>query len=164
MRRIHQPDGRVVEVAGEKHVLEDLGTALADLGHDRHLGQGTALLAEVDPQIALHLAARVALHVNAGEIGAIFVDEGRNGRAPALGIEAPAVIAALDLAAVEAAVRKRNAAMGTETSEREGPAIARPAEQQRLAEKGHPDRSPRLQTLAGQREVPKVGEEHNRKL
>src|SRR5579883_3669730 len=125
----------MIDVAGEDHVLEELRGPLADLRHHRHVGERAVLPAEIDPKVPLRLAAGITLHLDARDVDPAAVRKRGNGGAASFGIEAPPVIAALDLSAVERAVRQGNAAMRTDVAKREGLAVPRPPHEDRLAQK-----------------------------
>jgi hypothetical protein len=154
MRRVHQADHRVVDGRGKRYALEDVGRTLADIGQQRHRRRGVGIVAEIDPDVALPLERRIALHLDAGDVELLLRHQRRNGGAAPAAVEAPAVIAALDLAAVEAAAAQRNAAMRADVSEREGRAVIAAAEQQRLAEQRLRHHAPAPERRARQGEIP----------
>ena len=105
---------------GMRTLSKGPGRALAEPGNDGHLGRGVCRpVAEEHPDVALHLARRIGLDRDAADLELLALDQRRDGGAPPAGIEAPAVIAAFDLAAVEPSVAQRDAAMGTNVAERE---------------------------------------------
>lgn len=117
----------MVQRAMEDHRLGDAempGIDIGDFGNGR---RRFGVAPEEDPDVALDLAAGIALDPDAGEIERLILDQRRDGGAAALGIEAPAVIGALDLTPLHAAAGERDAAMRADVAQREGaPSAARP--------------------------------------
>src|SRR6185312_1044702 len=154
MRRIHEADHRVIDGRGERDALEDVGRALADIRQHRHRRRGAGILADIDPDVALPLERRIALHLDARDVELLLRHQRRDGGAAPAAVEAPAVIAALDLAAVEAAEAQRDAAMRAYVAEREDGAVAAAAEQQRFAQQRLRHHAPAPERRARQGEIP----------
>src|SRR5258708_34962469 len=102
MRRVHQPNDGMVDRAGKAHRLGHGVAVLADIGDLRDLGRVGRIDAEIDPDIALHLARRIARDTYLGGIEVLALGERWNGGAAPIGGEAPAMVKAFELLAVEA--------------------------------------------------------------
>src|ERR1700751_3311516 len=101
VRRIHQTDNRVVDRRGKADALDEVGWASLepfDKGDFRGCG---GVVAEKQPEVPLHFAYRVAAHSDAVGGEGLTRHQRRDCRTMTAGIEAPAVIAALDLIPVE---------------------------------------------------------------
>ncbi len=158
VRRVHEPDHRVIDRRLEPGGLDQCRAARADVGQLRDVRRGFGVLTEEHPDVALQLARRIALDLDAPGLEGLAVDQRRDRGAAALGIEAPAVIAALDLAPVEPALGQRHAAMRADVTQREHAAVGRPADQQRLAQDGLGQRAAARQLAAGQGVVPDLAQ------
>src|SRR4029077_3658735 len=98
VRRVHQPNDGVVDRRSEADALDKVGRSFAEPVEQRDLGRRGEVVAEKHPNVALHLSHRVA----AGTYASWRVRLARHKRwdrvALPAGVEAPAMIAALDLA------------------------------------------------------------------
>ena len=99
---IHQPNDGMIDRTRKAHRFDHGVTALADVGNLRDFGRAGRVGAEIDPDIALHLARRIAGDAYLGGVEMLALDERRDGGAAAICGKAPAMVAALDLVAVEA--------------------------------------------------------------
>src|SRR5579864_4055126 len=111
VRRIHQPNHGVVDAAREQNALVNIGSPIAQLGQFRDWRRGGRLAAEEDPDIAVYLARGIGVDCDPAKVKALAVDQRGDGRAAPGRREAPAVIAALDFPAVEAAIAQGNTAV-----------------------------------------------------
>src|SRR5207302_6193912 len=130
MRRVHETDNAIIERRAKPPRLDEprrfrFGKSL----DPRDLRRVARVLAEIDPDIALRFAGRVARHAHRREIELLTLGERRDGGAPPIGRKAPAVIAAFDLAAVELAGRERHAAVWADVAQREDGAVPVPPEE-----------------------------------
>ncbi len=140
VRRVHQADDRVVDMAVEVHGLDQLGLALG-AGEERRLMIRLGRIARVrghpDEDQALALAHRIGPHTDAIGLEGLILDQGRNGGADAVGAEAPAVIGALDRLALARLVdqtpgRQGRRAVGADVAHGVDLARARAADQNRF--------------------------------
>src|SRR5208282_2804808 len=99
---------------------------------ERDLRCGGGAAAKEHPDVALHLARRVAADMDMPGRKRLTVCERGDQHAPPAGVEPPAVIAALDLVAVEAASGEPHAAMRAEVAQRKGHTARVAANQDRL--------------------------------
>ena len=116
------------------------------------------IVAEIDPDVALPLQRRIGLHLDAADIELLLRHQRRDGGAAAAAVEAPAVVAALDLAPVEAAEAQGDAAMRADVAQREDGSVGAAAEQQRLAQQRLRPHAPAPEHRAGEREVPHLSQ------
>src|SRR5215467_1562176 len=112
VRRVHQPDDGMVDRRGEADVLDEIGRSFVEPVEQRNLRRCGRILAKKHPQVSLHLAHRVVTRTDARWGEALARHERRDRGALPVGVEAPAVIAALDFASIEAAGAERHPAMG----------------------------------------------------
>src|SRR5215813_11552983 len=104
MRRVHEPDDRVVYWGCESHAFDQIGRARGcNSFEQRDLRSSRRLVAKEYPDVALYLPRLVAAGPDpVGREGLAGHERGDHG-ATAARIEPPAVIAALDLTPVEVA-------------------------------------------------------------
>ena len=149
----------MVDEAREGDALDQQRRAVADRrqGDDRRcLGH---VVAVEHPDVPLHLAAGEAAHLDLADVELLAFDQCRDRRAAAARCEAPAVIAALDFLAVEAAVMQRDAPVRADVEQAEDLAVLRTAEQQGLAEQHLRHHAAARQVAAGHGEVPNAAQE-----
>src|SRR5260221_1141641 len=99
VRRVHEADDGMVDRTGKAHRLDHAVAALTDIGNQRDVGRARRVAAEIDPDIALHLARRITGDAYPGGVEVLALDERRDGGGAPIGGQAPAMAAALDLAA-----------------------------------------------------------------
>ncbi len=158
MGRIHETEGGVVGRAGERQ--HDGRRRHLCIGEHRHarrlrrLGDRLAGPREVDPDEALALDARIGAAADLGEIDDLALAQRWDLHAGAALIETPAVIAAGDGLAVEAAVVQRDAPVRADIAQREHLAVAAAADQHGLAEQRLVHGPTRFEVGADERDVP----------
>ena len=152
--RVHQTDDRVVDMAGEGHGEGGVGSAVTDIRYLWRIDHLVRFVAEIDPDIALHLAAGIATHPDPLDIELLSFEQGWNRGTAPLSIEASAVIAALDLAAIEGAGRQRNTTMRADVAQGEGVTVGVAGDQDRFAQQCLRDHRPPFQQVAPLREIP----------
>src|SRR5438105_4164469 len=166
MRRVHEPDNAIIERRAKPHRLDEprrfrFGKSLdpRDLRRPARM-----ILAEIDPDIALRLAGRVARHAHRREIELLTLGERRDGGAPPVRHKAPAVIAAFDLAAVELAGRERHAAVWADVAQREDGAALVTPDHDRLAQHDAGEQPARPQLPPGHGVIPGLAQRRCRIL
>ena len=155
VRRVHEPDNAIIERRAKPHRLDEprrfrFGKTL-DV---RHLRRAAGVAAEIDPDIALRFAGRVARHAHRRQIELLTLGERRDGGAPPIGRKAPAVIAAFDLATVELAGRERHAAVWADVAQREDGAALVTPDHDRLAQHDAGEQPARPQLPPGHGVIP----------
>ena len=155
MRRVHQPDHRVVDRGAKAHGFDEarrgrFGKAV----EPRDLRRPARVVAEIDPDVALRLASRVTRHAHRRQIELLTLGERRDRGAPPIGRKAPAVIAAFDLAAVELAGRERHAAVWADVAQREDGAALVTPDHDRLAQHDPGEQPARPQLPPGHGVIP----------
>ncbi len=138
---IHQADDGVVDMAVEIHPLDQ--ARLADGARKLRrllirLGRVAGVGRHPDEDHALALAHRIGADLDALSLKRLILDQRRDGRADAVGPEAPAVIGAFDRLALAGLLdqppgRQRRRAVGTDVAHPIDLAGARAADQDRLA-------------------------------
>src|SRR5215468_78591 len=111
---VHQADDRVVDRGGKANAFDEVWRVGLKPVEQRDLRRSGGVVAEKHPEVPLRLAYRVAVHPDAVGAEGLTRHQRRDRRAMPAGIEAPAVIAALNLIPIEAAGGERHAAMRTE--------------------------------------------------
>ena len=144
--------------AAKRTVSTSRGAASSNPSISGIAGAAGRVVAKIHPDVALHLAHRVAAdpHPAGGE--GLARHQGRDRGALPAGVEAPAVIAALDLAPVETAGAEPHAAMRAHIAQRERHAGGVAADQHRLAEHHLGQHRPRFQPSPGDRVVPRLAQ------
>ena len=136
VRRIHQPDDRMVDAPRRSRRVSTRSGApdSSKPSMKRDFRRAGRVVAKKDPDVALHLARRVAAGMDAAGENAWPGHQRGDQRCSARRVEAPAMIAAFDLVPVETAGGERHAAVGTEVAQRKSRAGGVTADQDRLAE------------------------------
>src|SRR5262249_44610610 len=158
VRRVHEADHRLVDLAGEVHLDVHAHRRVADNRNFGNLRVGLEPCAEPDPDIALLLTNLVGVGANAAGVEVLPIVEGRNRSAAPTRRESPAVIVASDFITVEAAARQRQCAMGADVAQPEHLAVPRAADHDRLAEEHTADHLAGLQAMARHHVVPGIAQ------
>ena len=161
VRRVHQADHRMIDMAGKNHPLDDAGgTGVRHLRQLRRWGCGHGLAAlvgrHIDPDAAAGLRHRIAPHPDLGHIHILIGGQRGNAGALAVRREPPAVVTALDFLAVEPAIGQRNPSVRADIPQREHRSVRRPPQQQGLPQQGFRLHRPGLERGRGQREIPNI--------
>ena len=101
VRRVHQPNDRVVNMARKFYGFAQARHPVAKFRHDGRVTRINAVIAEKDPDIALHFSARVGLHLHPVDIELLIRYQRGDGRASPVAAKAPAMVTAFDFLAVE---------------------------------------------------------------
>src|SRR5579871_303516 len=139
MRRIHQPNDPVVDVARQVSHKVRAAKPLRKLRQLRHRRQrianaASSRLRQINPRVAVTLLARVSAGINLGRIERLKLSQRRNlDTLPAARLEPPAMILALHRLAVEPPCRQRNPTMRTKIAHRENFSILLAPQHQRNA-------------------------------
>src|SRR5882762_4597569 len=134
VRRVHQPDHGVIDRGGETDALDEVGRASIEPFEQRDPRRRGWVFAKKDPDVALHLARRVAADMDTIGRERLARYQRRDQGTMTAGVEAPPVIAALDLVPIEMAGAEPHAAMRTQIPHRERLACHVAADQDRLAQ------------------------------
>src|SRR5262249_21886910 len=161
MRRIHETECGVVGRAGKWQ--HDRRRRRSLVGKDRHArwpSRGGRFIRcwEVDPYEALPLDAGVGAAANLAEIHLLAFAQRGNFDAGAIHVEAPAVIAAPDRVAVEAAVVQRDAPVRADVAQRKDPSVAAAPDEDRLAEQRLMHEPARSHVVADERDIPQAAQ------
>ena len=140
MRRIHQPDDAMIDVAGQ--VRRDVCRAVArrelrDLRHWRKLSTAAARarLRKINPGVAVALLAWIRRGINLCRVQRVgFGERGDQLALAAARVELPAVIFAGYGFAVEPSGRERNSAMRTQVAHGEDGSSCAPPQQQWMSQ------------------------------
>src|SRR6516162_10959021 len=119
VRRVHQPDDGVVDRCCEAYPLDEIGWSFVEPVEQRHLRRRGGVVAEKHPDVSLHLAHRVAADTDTLRREGLVWHKRRDQGALPAGVEAPAVIAALDLVPVETTGAERHPTMRAGVVQRE---------------------------------------------
>src|SRR5271165_5488373 len=134
VRRVHQSDNGVIDCSGETDAFDEIGVSFGKSVEVRDFGRAGRIATEIDPDVALHLTRPIAADMDTARLKRLARRQRGDQRTTAPGVEAPAVIAALDLRSVEAAGAEAHAAMRTEVAQcKSGPRRVA-ADQDRFAE------------------------------
>ncbi len=162
VRRVHQADHGVIEKAGEIHDLANRGNLrVAYVGEER--GRRRRILGprrgHEDPDAALQLVHGVGVHPDVCRVDPLFAGQRWDQRARAGAVETPAVIAALDLLAIEFAVGEWHRAVRADIAQRERPSVIAASENDGFAQQRLRDHSSWLQRRGRERIVPKIAQQ-----
>ena len=158
VRRVHQPDDGMVDRRGEAHAFDEPRRCVLEPVEIGDAGRGRRVVAKVHPDVARAPPHRIDADPDAAGREGLARHQRRDRGAVPAGVEAPAVIAALDLPPVETAGGERHAAMRADVAQCERHASGVAADQHRLAQHDFCQHRPRFQARAGDREIPRLAQ------
>ena len=168
VRRVHQADDGVVDMAVEIHRLDQLGLAAHHAGEDGRFVVRLHRIAGVrrhpDEDDPLAFAHRIGPHADAVRLERLRLDQRRNGGADPVGPEAPAVIGAFHRLALAGLLdqtprRQGRGPVGADVAHRIDLARAGAADQNRLAHDLVAFQASGCDVPAQGDEIPGVGDE-----
>jgi hypothetical protein len=128
-------------------------------GTSKRGGLGVGGVGYVDPQVALYFFDLVVPQVKTAEIHLLVGHQRWNFGALAVFVEAPAMVAALDLGAVEAAAAEGHRPVGANIANGKGFALVGAAKQDGLVEQSFGYHLAPLQLAAGHGVVPNIAQQ-----
>jgi len=169
MRRIHQPDDAVIDIA--RQISHKMRTPkprreLRQLRHRRQLTPNPAGThgRHINPRIAIPLFTRKRAGKNLRRIKRLVTGQRRNlSTLPAARLEPPAMILALHCLAVEPPSRQRNPAMRTKVPHRKQLASGLPPHHQRNAKQQSLGHLAHAQHIRAQRRIPIAKDQFRRR-